>query len=128
MKGHGEKLTRKQEEAITALLTAPSLEAAAHAIGVGAKTLYRWRQLDDFNDAYRAARRQFVQQATSRLATSCAEAVDILNIIMRDAAIPPANRIAAAKATIDITRRLVEQEDLTTRVARLDKIVKENNW
>jgi hypothetical protein len=42
MKGHGEKLSRKQEHTIAALLTAPSVAEAAQSAGVGEPTLYRW--------------------------------------------------------------------------------------
>lgn len=40
MAGHGEKLSRKQEQAITALLVAPSIIEAATQAGIGEHTLY----------------------------------------------------------------------------------------
>ena len=42
MTGHGEKLSHKQEQAIAALLVAPSVAAAAQAIKVQDNTLLRW--------------------------------------------------------------------------------------
>jgi len=47
LKGHGEKLSRKQEQAIAALLTCPTIEQAAKAAGVGETTLWRWLQDSD---------------------------------------------------------------------------------
>ena len=45
MKGHGEKLGRKKEQAILALVTTRNTEEAAKSIGVSAKTLLRWQML-----------------------------------------------------------------------------------
>ena len=42
MKAHGEKLSRKQELAIAALLTCHAITDAAHQCGIGEVTLHRW--------------------------------------------------------------------------------------
>ncbi len=67
MAGHGEKLGRKKEEAILALLTARNIEAAAKSIGVSAKTLLRWQKLPEFERAYRQARVATFRQSAARL-------------------------------------------------------------
>ena len=56
MSGHGEKRSRKQEQAIASLLREATLESAAQAVGVGESTLRRWLQQPEFHRAYRAAR------------------------------------------------------------------------
>ena len=43
-KGHGQKLTSKQEALIAALLTEPTYAVAAAKAGVAESTLYRWLQ------------------------------------------------------------------------------------
>ncbi len=50
-------LTHKQDKALIALLTEPTITAAAKKAGIGERTLYRW--LDDplFAGALRQARR-----------------------------------------------------------------------
>jgi transposase-like protein len=53
VRGHGQKLTSKQEVLIAALLTEPTYAAAAAKAGVSAATLYRWLQLPSFRTAYR---------------------------------------------------------------------------
>ena len=55
MTGHGEKLNRKQEQAVVALLTEPTIAKAAEAIGVGEKSLRRWMNLEQFGETYRQA-------------------------------------------------------------------------
>ena len=42
--GHGAKIARKREDAIAALLTQPTVAAAAGVAGIGEKTLRRWLQ------------------------------------------------------------------------------------
>jgi len=67
MKGHGAKLPRKQEAAISALLSSRNIEEAAKAIKVSSSTLRRWMQLSQFESAYLRARREVVAQAFARL-------------------------------------------------------------
>ena len=47
--------TRKQEQAIAALLTETTIEAAATVCGVSLRTLKRWLADDGFQREYRAA-------------------------------------------------------------------------
>jgi len=63
MTGHGEKLSRKQDQAITALVTCPSITEAAVQCGLADVTIRRWLKQEGFQQAYRDARRQVVQQA-----------------------------------------------------------------
>jgi hypothetical protein len=55
MKGHGEKLSRKQDLAIAGLLTEPTIGEAAQKAGVSEVTLWRWLKQADFTSAYRLA-------------------------------------------------------------------------
>jgi len=70
MKGHGEKLTRKQEQAIAALLSEATVASAAEKAGVSEVTLWRWLKLDDFISSYREARREVVEKAIAQLQQS----------------------------------------------------------
>jgi Helix-turn-helix domain of transposase family ISL3 len=69
VKGHGEKLTRRQEQAIAALLAEPTLAAAAARCGVAETTLWRWMQIPTFEAAFRAAVASLQHAATD--AVSC---------------------------------------------------------
>jgi hypothetical protein len=41
MTGHGQKMSRKKEQAIAALLSQPSIARAAKKSGIGEKTLFQ---------------------------------------------------------------------------------------
>jgi len=117
--GHGEKLSRRQEAAIAALLLHPTLKAAAKAAGIGEKTLWRWLQDEGFRAAYQAARQEAVSQAIARLQHVAGDAVDTLRDVAADSEAPPAARVSAAKAILDLVIRRSEVEDLEQRIAAL---------
>ena len=120
MQGTGAKLTAKQERAITALLSHPTIEAAGEALGVNPATLHRWLQEPAFEAAYRAARREAVGQAIARLQQVSTAAVTVLVRVMASEKTPPSTRVAAAKTVLDTAIRAVELDDLQARIAALE--------
>jgi len=120
MAGHGEKLDRKREQAISALLVAPTIGEAAQVVGVGARTLHRWLQDAGFKGAYLAARREIVTHTTGALQQASAQAVRTLVDVMEDEDSPASSRVAAARAVLELTYRGLELEDLASRVDYLE--------
>ena len=120
MKGHGEKLSRKQEQAVAALIAQPTMAAAATATGVSEATLWRWLRIPEFADLYRRTRWQTVCQALGTVQSASSEAVETLRAIMADASAPVPSRVSAARAVLETAFRAVELEDLAERLARLE--------
>ena len=114
------KLTRKQEALISALLTAPSLAAAAQTAGIGEVTAWRWLKEPTFQTAYRDARRAVVQQAITQVQQATGEAVETLRGVMQDAEAPASARVSAAKAVLETAIKAVELEDLEARIVALE--------
>ena len=52
MSGHGQKMTRKQERAISDLLSCPTIPDAALSCNISEWSLYQWLKLPEFCDAY----------------------------------------------------------------------------
>jgi hypothetical protein len=100
MSGHGEKLSRRQEAAIAALLTEPTHAAAAAKVGIGEATLRRLLRLPNFGAAYRAARRELVEAAVGRIQAATGQAVDTLLAVARGGA-KESDRVRAAAALLD---------------------------
>lgn len=121
MAGHGEKLGRKQEEAIAALLSQRNIEDAARVAGVGARTLLRWLQLPEFDAAYRGARRAAFRQSIARLQQASSAAVATLLKIMVDPNAPASTRVRAADSVLDHSAKAIEIEDIEVRVAELER-------
>lgn len=121
MKGHGEKLSRKQEQAIAALLLQPTIGDAAKSIGVGEVTLWRWLKREDFQSAYMQAKKEAVAQAVARLQQITSKAVDTLQAIMEDVEAPASSRVTAARVVLETSLKAIELEDLAARVEQLEK-------
>lgn len=121
----GEKLSRKQEDAIVSLLTSPTIQAAAEAIGISYITLWRWMQIPDFKEQYREARLETVRQAVSRLSQIATEAVEVLREIMKDMESPPSSRVTAAKTILEGAFKGIELDDLATRIEALEKTLED---
>jgi len=110
MIGHGEKLSRRQEAAIAALLTEPTLAAAAKSAGIGEATLRRWLRLPAFLAAYRKARRELVESAVGRVQAATGQAVDSLLEVARHGK-RDGDRVRAAVALLDHAFRGVREAD-----------------
>jgi hypothetical protein len=117
MAGHGEKKERLTEQAVAALLTQPTIVAAAAAVGIDEATLRGWLKDAAFVAAYRAARRQVVEQALGVLQGRASDATATLarNLTCGKAG----DEIRAAVALLDFAVRGVELADLAEEVAAL---------
>jgi|SRR5580700_348262 alkylhydroperoxidase family enzyme len=121
MKGHGQKLGRKKEQAVIALLNARSYEEAAKSIGVSAKTLLRWQKLPEFEKALRESRLANFRQSMTRLQNASIPAVSTLFKIMVDAATPVAVKARCAYYVLEQTRKGIELEEIEARLAELER-------
>lgn len=120
MRAHGEKLSRKKEQLIAALLTCGSITEAAARCGLAEATVHRWLQDAAFTQAYREARRQVVQQAISQVQQGTGIAVSTLIAILQDCTAPASARVAAARTMLETAIKAVELEDLEARLAALE--------
>src|SRR6516162_878786 len=119
MIGHGEKLSRKQDQVITALVTCPSITAAAQQCDVAEGTLRRWLKQDGFQAAYRNARRALVQHAIACVQRATGEAVETLRTVMQDPEASASARVSAAKVILETALKGIEIDDLEVRIATL---------
>lgn len=123
MAGHGAKLSQRQELAISALLTEPSLLDAAQRAGIGERTLRRWLHAPEyqaFQVAYRSAKRSVVEQAITQVQQATGKAVTTLLAVMDDPRSAASAKVSAAKAVLEQAIRAVEIDDLETRIAALE--------
>ena len=118
MKGHGAKSDRQREEAILALLTEPTIDAAARRAGVSDVTLWRWMQEPDFRDRYRQARRQVLEGAIASLQQAAGEAATTLRALL--AAESETVRLGACRAILEQATKGADLLDLEARIAALE--------
>ncbi len=119
MKGHGAKLPRKQEAAISALLTNRTIEEAAKTINVSSSTLRRWMRLPEFESDYLRARREAVGHAYARLQQNSNAASGLLLKLLVDS--KESTRLQAAKCILELASKALDTEDIQVRLARLEE-------
>jgi len=126
MTRHGAKFGRKKEEAILALLTTRTVEEAARAAHISAKTLLRWMKEPEFDAAYQAAKRAAFGQSIARRHHLSSAAVTTLGKVMLEPGTPPATRVRAADSILDHTIKAIEIESLEARLTELERAAEAN--
>lgn len=116
-----EELSPVQERAVMALLSSPSLEAAAKAAKVSVSSLRRWRLEHAFIEAYRHARFALLEASTAKLRNAASSAVDTLIAVMEDKEAPYSVRIRAAQVVLESAYKSAEMEDLAERLDAQEK-------
>src|SRR5258708_7255571 len=115
-------LKPKQEEAIIALLSQPTIKQAAAAGGVGERTLHFWlKNHTAFVAAYRDARRQSFSHAVAMTQQYSSLAVNTLGKIMVDPGAQTSSKVAAASAVLRFGRESMELDDLAGRLEILEQ-------
>jgi AcrR family transcriptional regulator len=114
------KLTAKQQRAIEALLTEPTVQAAADAAGVGKTTIFRWLADSVFSSVYRDLRGQALETTLTRLQQVSGDAVEALREIMTDKAVKSSARVAAARSVLDLALRAREVLETEARLRALE--------
>jgi hypothetical protein len=119
MTGHGEKLNRKQDEAISALLTEATVAAAAEKAGVSEASLGRWQKLPEFRAAYLEARRQVVEKAYAQIQQSSWAASSTLIRLLGSNS--DSVRLRAAMELLNQANKGLETLDFAERLAALEE-------
>ena len=115
---------RKDETIIAALLSTPTVKAAAVKAGIG-ETQLRARLRDpEFNEKYKTARRELLQESTNALQTHLQTAVQVLYDVMTVTEASQQTRVNAAEAVIRNNLKMTEQTDILTRLDELERLAK----
>ena len=118
--GDFERLPRRQQTGVLALLSTPTVRAAAHEAQVGEATLRRWLGQAPFIAAYREARYQVMAEAFAQLQKACTRAVTTLLEVMEGEHTPEAVRCRAAHSVLDLAMKARSVEDLEARIAAIE--------
>ncbi len=100
---------------------ATDVEEAARAAGIGTRTLMRWLQIPEFQDAYRQARRDAFGQSIARLQHASSAAASVLLKVMLDPNAPASSCIRAPHSILDHAAKAIEIEDIEVRLSELER-------
>ena len=121
MAARNSTLGRKQEEAISALLTQRNLEEAARVARIGVRTLIRWMKVPEFQTAYREARREAFGQSIARLQQGTSAAATTLLKLLIEPNTPASVRARVADSIFNHAARAIEIEDIEERLSNLER-------
>jgi hypothetical protein len=101
------------------------VDEAARAVGVPARTLWRWLKEPEFDKAYRQARRAAFGQTIARLHQASSNAATLLMKVIADGDAPASTRVRAADIVLDKAAKAIELEDIEARLAQLERASEE---
>lgn len=116
-------LSPKQYRGIEALLVSRTTRAAALAIGVRERSLWRWLQQPDFQAEYCKAKQRLHHNNINQLQMAGSEAVDALLKVLRDPDAKHVETIMAARAILELGMRGKELE-IEERLQHLEQIAR----
>lgn len=117
-----EKLPRRWEQMLQALLAHSTVADAARSAGVSETSIWRALQNSEFLSHYRAARREVWQHAMTRLQFASTIAVETLQTIVSDDNAPRAVRVSAARAILDYGHTIAH-DDVSERIERIEQML-----
>ena len=115
-------LTPSQERAVTAMLTARSIAAAAREAEVGDSSLRRWlREDENFQTKLRGLREEALSQGALKLQNGVPEAVETLyRLIGRDKGVEP-GRASLVRTALEFAYRSSVYNDVIERLKIVEK-------
>jgi hypothetical protein len=113
-------LTRKQEDAIVALLEQPTVQLAAKAAGVSRGALHKWLLDPVFKRKYIEARHESLGHAIAMTGRYAPAAVQVLAKIMTDPKVPYAVQVQAADRILNFGRTAHQAEDAALKEQELE--------
>ena len=117
------KNQNKDEIVIAALISNPTVRAAAQVCGVCETQIYSRLRTKAFKDKYDAARLEVLQQSTAYIQGVISEAIQKMRDIMNDENASQQVQLNAAEAIIRTSLKLTEQTDIITQLAEIKKAV-----
>lgn len=114
---------RKDELIIAALISHPTVKAAAEACGVCETQIYSRLRTPAFKERYDAARRALLEQCTAYIQGIVGEAIQKMYAVMNDPDASPQVQLNAADTIARNSLRLTEQADILAQLAELKKAV-----
>lgn len=118
---------KNHEQVIIALLSEPTISSASKKLKIDQSTIFRMMQDPKFQEEYKNARKQLLENAMNRIQIVSGEAVETLRTIMLDESNPAGVRVNSAKAILEMSFRTFEMQDIIERIQRIEEANKTND-
>ena len=115
-------IKKGEEPLLLALACGATVEAAARQCGLSERTIYRRLRDPAFQARLKQVRTDLVRRSAGLLSAASGEAVRTLLALMKDTA-PPATRLGAARAVLELGIKVRELAELEAEVRELEEKV-----
>lgn len=115
----GKPIKKGDEPLLLALACGATVEAAARQFDLSERTVYRRLKDPAFQARLKQVRSDMVRRSAGLLSAATGEAVRTLLALMKEAA-PPAVRLGAARAVIELGMKVRELAELEAEVRELE--------
>ena len=112
-------LSLKQDKAITALLSAPTVEKAAEVAGVGRSTIHHWLNREDFRAELTRRRNEIADAALDAFKCYVFAAVEALAKLLESSDNEKVRRLAA-KDVLDYVLKIRHAQEVEERLRKLE--------
>jgi hypothetical protein len=116
--GHGQQLSRRRLLAVAALLSEPTILAAAAKVGINERTMRVWLSEPEFMAEFDRAATAILAATKARLSAASEKAVDTL--VKNLTAEKPGDQIKAAESIMTHVGKLADQLDIMRRLEELE--------
>ena len=113
--------TIKDDVLLAALVSNPTISAAAAAAGCGERTIFRRLENPEFRRRLEEMQLRTLETARNALLSRLTGAVDTMADVMQNGENSPSTRLQAARSIIDTTLRVVETVDHERRICELER-------
>ena len=115
-------MTQSKEQALTALITSPTIREASRKCGVAELTINEYLRTDEeFRPAYEQHRQAIIRDASEKMTNALTNAVSTLSEIMNDKESNTATRVTASKAVLEYGLKLWEVTDINARLTAIEE-------
>ena len=114
-------MNTNQKRAVEALLTTPTVSAAARACGLSDRTIWRYLANEEFKAELRKRQDEAVTAVTAALAGLTGDAVQALHDLLTDGETSASVKARCALGWLAERRKAIELDDLAARVAALEQ-------
>lgn len=110
----------RQQRAIAALLSFPTITEAARASGISERTLYRWLKEAQFRKELTNQEAERINTAARQLVGLAESALRTINLLLSDFEVSPSVRLRTAEVVLANMIRIRELTNLEERIAKLE--------
>ena len=119
------ELSANQQRALNALLSSPSVEAAARRCGITSRQIWRYLTDETFKTELQQRRGEVLSASTTGLVSGMQLAAETLYALLEDAETPPTVRARVAQTVVELARKAVELDDVLARLEALEAQIKQ---